>query len=890
MARKLATYRAKRDFARTDEPEGEARVAPSPYLRFVIQKHDARRLHYDLRLELGGVFKSWAVTRGPSLDPADKRLAVEVEDHPLDYGDFEGTIPQGEYGGGTVMIWDRGFWAPEGLEAAGLPGIERALGKGELKLVLAGEKLKGGFVLVKLKPDKTGSKRANWLLIKHRDEHEREGIDAMALEHDDRSVASKRSMDTIAAGKGAKPKPFMTGAAHASGAVWSQAAGSIPPAGRHNRRRATKPNAGSRRKPALLPDFIEPQLCKSLSRPPNGPGWVHEAKLDGYRIQARIENGAARLRTRNGLDWTHRFKAIAKAAARLPDGVVDGEIVALDRDGVPDFAALQAALSDARTDALVYFVFDLPVSAGEDLRGRPLTERKARLAALVREAGFKATAPIRYVEHLDTPGDAVLKSACRMSLEGIVSKRADAPYRSGRGDTWCKAKCRGGHEVVIGGWSGSSRNLRSLLAGVWRDGRLIYVGRVGTGFDARTSRAVLAKLAPLTTSVRPFAGTDAPRKGADWTWVEPELVAEIEFAGWTGAGMIRQAAFKGLREDKPAREVAADEPVASAPSPLPAPATSAGKRVAAPSGGADGSRAIVRGVVVSKPHKALWPASGDAGPVTKHDLATYLEAVGPHLLEHIKGRPCSVIRAPDGIEGETFFQRHAMKGVSSLVTLTKVAGDRQPYQQFDNIDALIAMAQVAAVELHPWNCAAFAPEIPGRLVLDLDPGPGVAFDEVVRAAKEMKDRLEAVGLVAFCKTSGGKGLHVVTPLEIDRDRAPGWPQAKAFAQTLCTQMAADSPDRYLVSMAKKLRQGRIFLDYLRNDRMATAVAVLSPRARPGATVSMPLSWSQVRAGLDPSRYSTRTAPALLSRGKAWADYAKATRPLEDAIAKLLGKR
>lgn len=893
MAKKLATYRAKRDFTRTDEPQGEARIASSPYLRFVIQKHAARRLHYDLRLELGGVFKSWAVTRGPSLDPADKRLAVEVEDHPLDYGDFEGTIPQGEYGGGTVMIWDRGFWAPDGLEVTDAKGIERALRKGELKFVLAGEKLKGGFVLVRLKRDKTGSKRSNWLLIKHRDEHVREGVDAAALDGDDRSVASGRSMDTIAAGQGRTPKPFIADAEHASDAVWSQAGKSDPPIKVRGaaRARGKKPNMGARRKSAsALPDFIPPQLCKSLSRPPDGAGWVHEAKLDGYRIQARIENGTARLRTRSGLDWTHRFSGLATAAAALPDSIIDGEICALDRDGVPDFAALQAALSDGKTDGLVYFVFDLIAHDGEDVRALPLSDRKARLQALVRTAGFAPTAPIRYVEHLETPGEAVLKSACRMSLEGIVSKKLDAPYRSGRGDMWCKAKCRGGHEVVIGGWSGTARNLRSLLAGVWREGRLIYVGRVGTGFDGRTSRMLLSQLIPLKTSERPFEGKDAPRKGADWTWVEPELVAEIEFAGWTGSGMIRQAAFKGLREDKAAREVAADAPVASAPSPVPAPAPARGaarRRTVHPDG-PNGGQAIVRGVVISKPDKVLWPATGSSPSYTKLDLAQYVEAVGPLLVEHIRGRPCSVVRAPEGIEGETFFQRHAMKGVSSLVTLTKASGDRQPYQQFDSVEALIAMAQVAAVELHPWNCAPFAPEVPGRLVLDLDPGPDVAFDEVVRAAKEMKERLEAVGLVAFCKTSGGKGLHVVTPLEAGKKQTLGWPEAKAFAQALCTQMAADSPDRYLVKMTKKLRHGRIFLDYLRNDRMATAVAVLSPRARPGATVSMPLSWPQVRAGLDPGRYTMRTAPGLLARGTAWADYDRAARPLKDAIAKLVG--
>ncbi|HZA01193.1 MAG TPA: DNA ligase D, partial [Hyphomicrobiaceae bacterium] len=439
---------------------------------------------------------------------------------------------------------------------------------------------------------------------------------------------------------------------------------------------------------------------------------------------------------------------------------------------------------------------------------------------------------------------------------------------------------RGGREVVIGGWSGSAKNLRSLIVGVYRGDELVHVGRVGTGFNARNSKDLLEKLAALATDKSPFGGKEAPRRGADWTWVEPKLVAEIEFAGWTDAGMVRQAAFKGLREDKPAEEVRAERPVPpAAMDQAPAPPAARSTRPPTPKARSN----TVLGIVISKPDKALWPAEDGAPAVTKLDLALYFESVGPWMMEHIRGRPCSVIRAPDGIHAEKFFQRHAMRGISNLVTLTSVEGDRKPYVQFDRLEALIAMAQIAAVEYHPWNCQPGDPANPGRLIFDLDPGPDVAFTSVIAAARELRERLEDLGLIAFCKTTGGKGLHVVTPLKATTRTSLGWPEAKTFAQAICTAMAKDSPDRYLVNMAKRLRSGRIYLDYLRNDRMSTAVAPLSPRARPGAPVSMPLNWSQVRAGLDPQRYTIRTAADALAKTKPWADYCDAERPLESAI-------
>lgn len=872
-SRKLALYRAKRDFEKTSEPRGAAKVLTAGYPRFVIHKHAATRLHYDLRLELDGVFKSWAVTRGPSLDPADKRLAVEVEDHPLDYGDFEGTIPKGEYGGGTVMLWDRGFWAPEdGVDPA------KALRKGELKFTLAGEKLQGGWVLVRMRRDREGRKRNNWLLIKHRDGFEHES-DTNALLAHDRSVASGRSMEAISGGKGRAPKGFMTGRARAFDpkAVWhSNKARASSPAASPRRRVSNRKSAGE------MPSFVPPQLCRLVARPPNSADWVHEIKFDGYRMQLRIENGAATLRTRKGFDWTERFAATARAAESLPDAIVDGEVVALDANGAPDFAALQAALSESSSQDLVYFAFDLLYAEGRNLRDRPLSERKHALKRLL--TGASKTPLIRYVEHLTDAGEAVLTSACRMHLEGIVSKRSDAPYRSGRKDTWTKAKCRGGHEVVIGGWSGSNSTLRSLVVGVWRGDHLVHVGRVGTGFNARNTPGLLKHLNALATATSPFGGNEALRRKSDWTWVKPKLVAEIEFAGWTGAGMVRQAAFKGLRDDKPAGEVRAETPVKPATTPLASPKPGNKSRPAAKDAGK-----TVLGVIISKPDKALWPADGKRKEVTKVDLATYFESVGDWMLEHLKGRPCSVIRAPDGLDGQRFFQRHAMRGISNLITLTKVPGDREPYVQIDRIEGLIAMAQIAAVEYHPWNCEPGRPEVAGRLVFDLDPGPDVPFTDTIAAARELRDRLEALGLNTFCKSTGGKGLHVVAPLKASTKSSLGWDEAKGFAQALCAAMVNDSPERFVINMAKRVRQGRIFLDYLRNDRMSTAVSPLSPRLRQGAPVSMPLNWSQVKKGLDPLRYTIETAPALLARAKPWTDYCKAEVPLADAIKKFVAK-
>jgi bifunctional non-homologous end joining protein LigD len=717
--------------------------------------------------------------------------------------------------------------------------------------------------------DKKGGKRTNWLLIKHRDAAAAEGNGDKILK-DPKSIASGRTLKEIALGTGKAPTPFMSRKnRNTAGAIWNS-----KESGKKNK---TTTSLSEPKKVGRMPAFVEPQLCKLVEHAPSGGGWAHEVKFDGYRLQLRVEGGEAVLRTRKGLDWTRKFSAIAEAAEALPDCIIDGEACALDHHGAPDFAALQAALSEDDSRDLVFFAFDLLFAEGLDLRGLPLSQRKEALRTLLASAKPQKET-IRYVDHFETGGDAVLRSACRMHLEGIVSKELDAPYKPGRGGSWVKAKCRAGHEVVIGGWTSEGRKLRSLLAGGHRGNKLVYVGRVGTGFSEEVMREVLPKLKAVESKKSPFDAAASPPRESNMHWARPDLVAEIEFAGWTGAGNVRQAVFKGLREDKPAQEVEAEK---AAP-----PATTKVARPVARCPAKASDPGMILGVSISHPDKLLWPDEG----VSKLDLAHYFEEVGEWMMPHLKGRPCSIVRTPDGIDGkQKFFQRHAMPGGSHLFEAVKVKGDKKPYLQIDRIEGLVAAAQMGGTELHPWNCQPDRPELPGRLVFDLDPAPDVKFAKVIEGALEVKQRLEALGLKSFCKTTGGKGLHVVVPLTADR-KSPDWDAAKLFAKEVCRRIAAREPERYVLNMAKKERSGRIFLDYLRNDKTATAVAPLSPRARKGAPVSMPIEWKQVKPGLDPMDYTVRTAPALLKKARPWRDYDKSARPLRAAIEALIEQK
>ena len=832
----LDTYQAKRNFGVTPEPKGRKAKTRQTGLRYLIQRHAASRLHYDFRIEHDGVLKSWAVTKAPSRDPHVKRLAVEVEDHPLDYGGFEGAIPAGNYGAGTVQLWDVGEWSPQDKD------LDAAFKKGVIKLTLDGERLKGGWALIRLKSDRgKPSKRANWLLLKEKDEYAVDG-EGDALAEIDASITTGRSLAEIAEGDTEWTSSKATG-----------------------RKASPKPKPTKAARPLARPHaFVPIQLCQVVDRPPSALGWAHEIKFDGYRIQVATGHGRATLRTRKGLDWTERFPELAADAAHWPDGVFDGEVCALDAHHMPDFSALQTAISEEATQRLVYFAFDLLFDGPEDLRPLPLSHRKARLQALIDRTPKAAATRLRYVEHFGASGQTILESACRMNLEGVISKKLDAPYRAGRSATWVKSKCRGRDEVVIGGWSseGGSR-FRSLLVGVKTKGGLRYLGRVGTGYSAALTRALLPTLNAAAADRSPFVGAGPPETEDRLHWTTPTLVAEIEHAGYSKEGILRQAAFKGLREDKtPADVVAPPQPRAAKPGKL-----------------------IVAGVAITHPDKILWPALGDHPAVTKADLIAYYEAAAERLLPHILVRPVSIIRAPDGIDGQRFFQRHALTGRHPGLASINV-GEGQPYVAVTDLSGLIAIGQSGGLELHPWGCKPGDPEAPDQITFDLDPDEGLDFDLVVNAANLLKPRLEALGLTPFVKATGGKGLHVVVPIKADARSRIDWDAAKLFAKSVCDALKADHPDRFTTTMAKAARGGKIFLDYLRNGRAATAVAPWSPRARPGAGIALPLSWDQVKPGLDPRRFNLCTAADLLNQADPWADFRPAAASLKPGLKQL----
>ena len=835
----LDLYRSKRDFSLTREPKGAARRRAAKAGEggaFVIHKHAARRLHYDLRLEHDGVLWSWAVTRGPSLDPAEKRLAVHVEDHPIEYGGFEGTIPAGQYGAGSVIIWDEGRWQPEGDAAAGMK-------KGHLAFTLEGHKLHGRWHMVRLKP-RRGEKRDNWLLIKSEDEFARTDEDILETQPD--SVKSGLSVEKI-------------GTDEAKGQVWD----TTKPA---KRAATAKAAAKVKRKTdeVDLPDFVEPCLAALQEKPPAGEGWLHEVKFDGYRLQARVEHGKVKLLTRSGLDWTARFgKALVTALAELPceTALIDGEVVALGETGISSFSALQEALSEGRAAGLVYFAFDLLHLDGEDLREEPLFARKERLQALLQ--GLPTDSALRYSEHFVEPGQTMLSHACRMGLEGVVSKRADAPYRSGRGRSWVKSKCSQRQEFVIAGYvpsEASGRALRSIVTGYFEDGDLKSAGRVGTGFTGKSATSLKKKLDALKSEASPFQGAAARERGV--IWAKPELVAEVEFRAWTASRTLRHASFLGLREDKPAGEIVAEAPAGQEPE-RPAKGSAAKAKTATVK-----TSEAKTSVKLSNPDKVLWPDVG----LTKQGLLDYYARVWPLMEPFVIDRPLALVRAPDGIEGQRFFQKHAGPGTPEAIRTTRDS-DGEELIHIHDFDGLAALVQLGTVEIHLWGATVAAIETPDQIIFDLDPDEGVPLERVRDAASTVRAHLKALGFESLLKVSGGKGYHVVLPLK----PKAGWDRVKDFARDFAQAMAQAEPKLYTATLSKKARRGRSFIDYLRNGRGATAIAPFSTRARPGAAIACPIAWADLdRIAPNGIRVGDESGPVLPEE---WRGFFKPARAL-----------
>jgi bifunctional non-homologous end joining protein LigD len=857
----LQTYAAKRDFSKTREPRGAR--AKQRGNAFVIQKHAARRLHYDFRLDLDGVLKSWAITKGPSLVPGEKRLGVEVEDHPIEYQDFEGTIPKGQYGGGTVLVWDRGTWTPKG-------DPHKGLAKGRLDFELHGEKLHGLWHLVRMR-SKAGEKRNNWLLIKGRDQAAREAGDPDILEEQPQSVLSGRTIEEIAADK--KGKVWTSNRAQDGGSADAPAKpAKQPEQGRASARAPAAPAldvaALKNARKAPLPAFVEPCLATLESQPPKGRQWVHEIKFDGYRLEARIDNGKVKLLTRSGLDWTDKFgKRVLAALSGLParQALIDGELVVENEAAASDFAALQAALSEGKTDRFVFYAFDLIYANGYDLREVALGERKAALRAIVP----RGDGSLRFSDDFDTEGEIVLANACRLSLEGIVSKRIDSPYRSGRGRDWIKSKCSHRQEFVIAGYVPSTTGAKaigSLVLGLYEGGKLVHVGRVGTGFSAKMARELWSLLEKRRIDNPPLADKLTAEERRDVRWVKPELVAEVEFRGWTGAHILRHASFRGLRGDKPAQEVVREDAGAAAGR---APAAASGKSF---------------GVKLTHPDRIYWP---DAG-VTKQGLAEYYADVWKWMAPHVVARPLALVRCPGGIGAKCFFQKAAWKGIHRSVSVLRNPGEGgDEVLAIHDLDGLVALVQAGVLEIHPWGSTVDDLDCPDRVIFDLDPGPDVGWAELVRAAQEVRDRLRAVGLESFLKTTGGKGLHVVAPLE----PVAHWDEVKPCTRSIAEAMVADSPDRYVAKMSKRLRGGHIFVDYLRNGRGATSVAPYSTRARAGAPVSTPLTWEELGPDVRGAHFRVDNLPTRLAHLDAdpWSGFFKAKQRLPNSAPRRSGK-
>jgi bifunctional non-homologous end joining protein LigD len=855
----LKAYRKKRDFRKTGEPKGGPGKEGSKK-RYIIQKHAASRLHYDLRLEMEGVLKSWAVPKGPSLDPAERRLAVQVEDHPIEYGDFEGTIPEDEYGGGTVMVWDRGTWHPDKDPAEGLAA-------GSLHFLIEGERLKGRWMLVRM-GGKASENGRNWLLIKKEDEHSRKGGDI--LEEERLSVATGRSMEEIA-GEQDKEAAAQPGEA---GEPADFAESPLDPG-------TLKDVAGSRRK--AFPEKFAPQLASSSAKVPAGDQWLHEIKYDGYRIIGWKEKDRLRLLTRNGLDWTRRFAGLKEALENLGAGrcILDGEIVVVRKDGTTDFQALQNVMKGVQGGRLLYYVFDLLYLEGFDLTQSPLDARKELLQRLVGR-GYSLD-PIRYCDHIEGEGEKVLEMACSHGLEGIVSKRKSSGYHQQRSREWVKVKCLNREEFVVVGFSppsGSRSGFGSLLLGYYTpDGELLYAGRVGTGFTEKTLSELKEELSALERDSSPLDRKINPGAGKRVRWVAPKLVAQVEFSRWTGDGLLRQSVFKGMRHDKSPKEVVRETPAAN-PQQAGRHEAHETARKASPA-----NATVVSGIRLTNPERVLYPEQG----ISKRTLAGYYEKIAGKMLPYLAKRPLTLVRCPGGREKECFFQKHFTESIPEAVktVLIREKSAERTYTFVEDTRGLVSLVQMGVLEFHPWQCRVDRIERPDIMIFDLDPGPGIVLERLKEGCILLKAELERLGLESFVKTSGGKGFHVVVPLV----RRSDWGRAKAFSAAVSKNMARKYPDRFVAVRSKARRKNRIFLDYLRNGRGASSIAPYSTRARAGAPVSVPIGWEELN-DVRPDGYTVENLFKRLSALKddPWEPFFDARRSITAKMRRAVGMK
>lgn len=869
----LKEYQGKRQFGKTPEPRGT--TFRNKGSSFVVHKHAASRLHYDFRLELDGVLKSWAVPKGPSLHPSLKRLAVHVEDHPVEYGSFEGTIPKEEYGGGTVMVWDRGQWVPQ-------ENPRHAYDRGRLKFQLQGNKLKGGWSLVRMGGAKAKDVK-NWLLIKEKDKEALQGTQPDIIDTASRSVATKRTLEDIAVGteENSRKKHFSP-----------RKSGNKNSKSRSSRTISRKKTTGQSRAfdPSKLPSAVSgsqpatfrPQLATLVKSAPTGDDWLHEIKFDGYRLVSVVKDARIHLFTRNGKDWTKKFPGIADALAQLPvrQAILDGELVVLRPDGISDFQALQTVLKGEASDPLVYYVFDLPYCEGYNLCRTPLLTRKELLWELIKCLPEAAAFHLRYSDHIQGQGERSFEHACRKALEGIISKHAMSPYRQTRSKQWVKVKCHHRQELVIGGYtnpSGSRKFFGALLLGYYdQEGQLQYAGRVGTGFTQQRLARLHALLSKRHQASPPFVRLPNDRGLKSAHWVRPELVAEVEFLEWTREGVLRHPSFLGLREDKSVRDIRKESP------------TPLKEIVPEPSTSSRGRKTSRRGhshprveMALTHPDKILYPQQG----ITKGDLAEFYQHIADWVLPHVAGRPLTLVRCPQGHQKKCFYQKHASGSLSESIRtiLIEEKGSKEDnsYLVIDDVRGLIALVQMGVLEMHPWGCLKDRVDRPDRLVFDLDPGTGVKWEQLIEGAELLRRRLEEDGIVSFVKTSGVKGLHVVAPLV----RRASWDELKQYTRKLATETAERQPSVFVANMSKAKRKGKIFIDYLRNGFGSTSIATYGVRALSGAPVSTPISWKELPSLSGPQAYTLKTLPDRLNALKRdpWEEFFQLRQSISRAV-------